>query len=706
MADDLKRALDKSKAAAQPAYPRERRAFRTLLLSNPNYFGNLVSSKFKAVLAFSGNTHYEELGCLGYQPQHERLEGVVYVYQSSGYGTDVCGPGTPEYVRFYLSYDNGATWQDQGLTSFQAYNVPEGTEGSKRLEYAVSLAVHPTRKLCAANPLIRARAILSWNNPPPPNQPNWSPIWGNVVDSTILVEPRRRFVLSDLAEVAKVKFTPQLAEILDLEAPIPTKMPELGVAQLARLYKDTGVPAHRFAYKELAAFVSSQVTFPAEEFLKWVPESVIDASIIDELFAKTDGDTSFEELKCIGLDPNAPDTLVGIVQQKKSSGYSGGPCTTGSQQYVTFWADFDGDGSLETCLGTAQVRVYDCVPPPFGTCPMPPDGISYAVRLPVDLSQQRRNCHEGPRVVRIRAILSWNVPAPCSDPDYIPRWGNREETLINIPAVVQEPAGKMAILGGIPVSMIHPVTGMTTPNAKFALTNAAPDGLGRECPFGGLVTVQGAPVMGDEYMVETSPDGVIWTPVLADLLVTDQNGNTSDHKANPVTKRFAYLPFNQNIISLLARWSSTGDTLSYVRLTVFDSSGIPQGAPDVRRIQLDNTAPDASIVITTGPGNCGKFPIGTQLAGTFVATDTHMGSWSLGVAPDVNPPGVGVPSPGAGIVNTASTGDTWTLDTNGMRACGYVISVHVGDRTIVNSSAVGWGAGDSAGFCLEAPEEE
>jgi hypothetical protein len=54
---------------------------------------------------------------------------VVYVYQPSGYGTDVCGAGTPEYVRFHLSLDNGATWQDQGMTSFQAYNIPEGTEG-------------------------------------------------------------------------------------------------------------------------------------------------------------------------------------------------------------------------------------------------------------------------------------------------------------------------------------------------------------------------------------------------------------------------------------------------------------------------------------------------------------------------------------------------------------------------------------------------
>ena len=50
----------------------------------------------------AGNTYYEELVCVGYHPQKQRLEGVVHIYQQTGYGTDQCGPGTPEYVRFFL----------------------------------------------------------------------------------------------------------------------------------------------------------------------------------------------------------------------------------------------------------------------------------------------------------------------------------------------------------------------------------------------------------------------------------------------------------------------------------------------------------------------------------------------------------------------------------------------------------------------------
>jgi hypothetical protein len=143
-----------------------------------------------------------------------------------------------------------------------------------------------------------------------------------------------------------------------------------------------------------------------------LPGIQIDPGLISVL-TPTDGDTSYEELKCVGLDPNAPDTLIGIIQVKKATGYSGGPCTDGSREYVTFWADFDRNGSFETCLGTADVRVYDVT--------TGPQGVYYAVRLPVDLTEHRRNCKEA-NVVPIRAILSWNVAVPCGNPNQVPVW--------------------------------------------------------------------------------------------------------------------------------------------------------------------------------------------------------------------------------------------------------------------------------------------
>ena len=705
MNNELKKAVQKSQAVMQEAHPKERAAFKPLLLTNPNYFGNLSESTFKPVFPISGNTYYEELACVGYHPQQEYLEAVVYIYQPSGYGTDVCGSGSPEYIRFYLSFDNGATWQDQGMTSFQAYNISEGTEGGKRLEYAASLSIDPLRKLCIFDPLIQVRAILSWNNPPPANQPSWTPVWGNVRENTIQLEPRRFFFPPEIFEVAKVKPPPLLKEIVDFELPISSKVKTFSAAELAVHYKDRGVPTHRLAFREISNFVSAKTTISADSLTTLLPDITFDSDINDVLFPKEHGDVSYEELKCIGLDPNSPDTLVGIIQIKKSSGYSGGLCSQGSTEFVTFWADFDDNGSFETCLGTAQVQVYDLDD-------VPPEGVHYAARLPVDFSQHRLPCKTGANVVPIRATLSWNVPISCANPNQVPTWGNREETLINIAPVAGAPAGKIAILGGIPVSMIDNNNGLTTPDAKFATNNLPadnPDGIintpdGRPCPFAGRVTVQGSPLLGHSYKVEVIPfDGGAPTPVVTNLLLTRSDGTTFIHQADPVTGRFNYLDFTDNVNSVLAQWNSTGDEKWIVKLSTFKNGNLV--GTEEHQIQLNNTGPEAEIEITSGTGNCGKFSIGTQLSGTFVARGDkpdYLGHYRLGVEPAVNPLGVGVPTPNSGVLNTLNApGDPWTLDTTGMQACGYVIRVIAVDRAIVNSQKVGHRAVDSAGFCLE-----
>lgn len=700
MNDELKQALSKSQATMQGPFPTERAQYKALLLVNPNYFGNLEASPFKPVLPLSGNTYYEELACVGFHPQQQQLEAVVYVYQPSGYGSGLCGAGSTEYVRFYLSHDHGASWQDQGLTSFQVWNIPQGTEGSKRLEYAAQLPAAPAHELCLLGPkLIRVRAILSWNAPPPPNQPNWTPPWGNRRDATVLVEPRRLFHVPELFEALKVKLPKQLAQVIDFEQPLPTKQATLAPAELAALYKDAGVPAHRFAYPQLHALAHSPAGFDAALAKQTLAGVQIDDKIISVLFP-TDGDTSFEELGCIGLDPNLPDTLVGIVKVKKSSGYSGGPCTSGSAEYVSWWADADGNGLFETFLGTASVQIYDLAG-------IPAEGVQLAVRLPVDFSKYRKGCHEGPVVLPIRAILSWAVPVPGGTPDAVPTWGNREQTLVHVTptGAVHGPAGKIAILGGIPVGMINDTTGMTTPDAVFALNNVA---VGADCPFGAAVTAQGAPLpTGYSYKVEVRPElGGVPAPVLTELTLTRADGSTHKHNANPVTQRFAYLPFDQNINSLLAHWDSSGDARWIVTLTAYDGAG-NLVSTDSQLIQLDNTAPDASIDITTGTGNCGKFASGSTIGGTFVARDAHLGSWSIGIKPPgINDPGEGITTPSAGTTNTAISGDAWTLDTTGMRGCGYIAEVVAVDRTIVASQSQGWSRSASVGFCLEDPSED
>ncbi len=205
-----------------------------------------------------------------------------------------------------------------------------------------------------------------------------------------------------------LKIPDQLAQVLDPDEVIKLKAPALGAAELAELYKGEEVPVHRFAFKEISQFVTSKTPLSAVDFSQLLPGIKIDPNITDLIFPKTDGDISFEELRCIGLDPNVPDTLVGVIRLKKSSGFSGGPCTDGSREYVTFWADFDGDGTLETCLGTASVRVYDLPNIPAG-------GVDVSVHLPVDLSLHRQRCELGPKVVRVARhplVAIGAVPAP------------------------------------------------------------------------------------------------------------------------------------------------------------------------------------------------------------------------------------------------------------------------------------------------------
>jgi hypothetical protein len=182
--------------------------------------------------------------------------------------------------------------------------------------------------------------------------------------------------------------------------------------------------------------------------------------------------------------------------------------------------------------------------------------------------------------------------------------------------------------------------------------------------------------------------------------VLHQDGTLHPHEADPVTQRFAYLPFHQNLNSVLAQWDTNGDEKWKVRLTTFDGGGSPLGT-DEHVIQLDNTAPAASIEITSGSGNCGKFPIGAFLQGNYVATDDNLGGWSIGIEPDVNDPDA-VTTPSSGSFNTSpSPGDPWSLDTTGMTACGYVVRIVASDRAIINSQKNGHHTSDSAGFCLE-----
>jgi hypothetical protein len=62
------------------------------------------------------------------------------------------------------------------------------------------------------------------------------------------------------------------------------------------------------------------------------------------------------------------------------------------------------------------------------------------------------------------------------------------------------------------------------------------------------------------------------------------------------------------------------------------------------------------------------------------------------------------PSAPPGVPGSGEAG-TWSLDTTGMKKCGYVIELGVWDRTIVDSGGVGRFNRALVGLCLRSPEE-
>jgi hypothetical protein len=193
-----------------------RHNLRTLLLANPHYFGKITGSSFKAVLKIQQDTTYESLRCISYNPRFEQLQATISINQNIGYSSAQCKYGSEEHVRFYLSYDGGSTWKDQGLRTVNVYD----TRGKKALEYKVSVGIGPAQTFCFMQKPPLVRAILSWSSPPPADTPEWAPVWGSVVEALIQI-PEFQVIRMDRADVApSLGLMREIAPSRDQEQPL------------------------------------------------------------------------------------------------------------------------------------------------------------------------------------------------------------------------------------------------------------------------------------------------------------------------------------------------------------------------------------------------------------------------------------------------------------------------------------------------------
>jgi hypothetical protein len=156
-------------------------SLRNLLLSNPNYFSYLPEQSFRVVLNMSGDTNFESLGSVSYIPILEQLYASIEIKRDWGYSVRLRDSSSREYVRFYLSLDGGETWRNEGLT---AVTVSDEPGANTRIHLVTKrIDIRECLELAEDPPLVRA--ILSWNSPPPPDAPDWTPLWGNVVETRI-----------------------------------------------------------------------------------------------------------------------------------------------------------------------------------------------------------------------------------------------------------------------------------------------------------------------------------------------------------------------------------------------------------------------------------------------------------------------------------------------------------------------------------------
>lgn len=730
---------------------KERAEFKKLIIENPNYFDTLPETKIKPVKPMKVNTKYEELKCIGFYPDSDLLEAIIDVKLSYGYGGNLCSQGSFEYVRFFVDWNGDGDFiddsEDVGIVSVNVHDIPDTNkvclDKTKPLSYAVSLKIDSKKRVCVNPYLVKVRAILSWDVPPPAGNPAYVPVWGNVLEKWIQIKPVK-FLLKDILKVVDLKQLKIEPGMLDLEMTI-SKTKELSSSELKEIYKDKDVPEHRFNLAEIHQ-MAEKIKQNPDIMVKYKLDpkcSKIIKNINIVLAEKPD--TKYEELRCLGLNYDM-DMLIATLTVKLPYGYNGNLCTKGSYEYVGFWA-YIWDQVEQMCywkyLGTSSVNVHD-IPN------IPPEGLQYAAYLPVDLSNYKDICSKH-KVLKIRAILSWQTPPPDNNPNYNPVWGNKVDSLIQIkPGKLFAPGEQVpfiSVVGGMAVESISGNTDTVLPSSigsGYANGTSVYGGYtALESPFGGVIAICGhisnppddpADINKLKYKVQYKKSGAPnWNDIVNTFRIWISTWNgiswSMSHKDQVATG--GYYKYEEDLTlpvqrfvegDTLAHWHTPvaeGDGLYEIRVLLYKpgappSSGVPAdhiSSNDIK-IMVDNTSPNAEISLDAGP--CEFTTPGAIIKGKFKATDKHFWQYSISLlpyGPSTNDKFKHYPlplleytygqvpayptMPASGITN-----GTFILDTKGMKPCGYVIYLYVWDRTIVNNYMQGNQRGASVGFCL------
>jgi len=665
---------------------KERSQFLSLLAQNPNYFGNIGTSKTKALKKIVSNTNYEEISCVGYNPFTEEMEATFEIKRPIGYGGNLCSAGTREYVRFYLDFHDGNGFIDQGSVAVNVHDIPNEKDCSGASIFPLSYVAKAKKEtskisVCKSPSLPTLLAILSWQQEPPANSPGWMPVWGSRKECEVQMRPLTLTFPGgfELPKLDVPTFNTSSLSLIDskkisaLDATQP--LAKLNLSDEIGLAKKSKVPASRFAYDtvlKMIQYPTSEITLENQKIFQ---KSKIDLSSLIKDFTleiptdKTKANVDYEELTCLGLDYNT-ESLVATLVLKKKTGFSGDLCSKGSKEYVSFWIDWGG-----TCewkyLDTVELEVHDLN--------MKTSHLCYQVSLPLDASQYRELC-TNPKIVRVRSVLSWQTPPSTVDPDKLNFYGNRIDSHIQLRPGVKIVPGDVYplfnIIGGVDVDHVNSGNGLTTAGAFFAF-NGLP--VPKDAPFGGTIVLNGPSFVGHKYRIKiTNLSDMSFTYATNNFNVV---GSSPTPPYAPVTTQsadasgyYTYLPHNQNTLSVLARFVPTTEDRYMVEIEI-------QGVPGVfgKAILIDNTAPQIDLTVNDG-GDCTHYKKGDTITGNYSVFDQHISSWRLRStwSPAIT-----------GTSNTGFPNPSFSIPTSATSyPCGDV-SIYAVDKTIVNSQSVG-----------------
>ena len=682
---------------------------RSQTLESTNFLQPLVLPNIKGI------TNWEELECLGYNPELSRIEAVVNIKRSSGYSGGMCATGSPEFVRFFIDYNDGNGFQDLGFSSFRAYDISDAPAGPQHpianMVYK-NINVSNKKKFCNNEVIVTLRAVLSWNDTPS-NDPNQTPVYGNVMDAEAVLKPFK-FVFPFPPIIVQPSFNPLVKELIE-ENKLVENTEKIDVNTFIKESIANDISASRAITQLMTTSLSTSNGNNFVNDFQNIDLSNLGINFDDLLIdlGKKDFNTNFEEIISVGLN-SAEDTLGAVINIKRPSGYGGNLCQNGSLEYVSFFADFNNNGIFEEYLGTTNVKVNDIQN-------IPAEGLKYGVFLKTNLYPYLKDCGD-PQIIRIRAILSWANPPDPSNPNQDVAWGNRMDVLVRLRAK-----------SGTQTSIIYSIGNVTTDNISSSSCLAFPssNNFNREKnrPWGGLITIKGGIDNSGssgttKYRVEYSNNGTDYLPVTTSQKITTIDfSNPSNpytyHDLNDENGWFPYLAnhdennlvvINDNVMATWASHSFEGEYFIRISYTKDDptssTANIQHSAAikiklDNRRFRVNNAFDannildaDLDVDMTIDGGVCRVYKQGDALTGKVKVRDTYYGGYNLSIQPAsqiIDTAGLVNYAPGAKLNNSnpsemGPTNEPFTIDTGKLQKCGYTLRLRGYERTILNNN--------------------